>query len=159
MDSGLPAAATSYIAAIITETGGAWPPTAQNLVEVTPTKPLKLTPPSASSSSPGGVVGFSYAVLAPALGGTPWAILGELNKVVPVLACCPLLSCSDHSSLPIWFCAALEQDPEAESTEYYVWDTPMFLLRAQFAWVSILHPDRSRCHQPASATSRQAARR
>ena len=89
MDKGLPANSTIYAAATITETGGAWPPTRTTrspLVEVTPTKPLVLRPPLATTESTAtkGVVSFSYVVLAPALGGTPWFVLGELEKVVPV---------------------------------------------------------------------------
>jgi hypothetical protein len=80
MDMGLAEGASSYIAATITETGGAWPPTTQTLAEVTPKQPLKLQPPSATAN---GAVSFSYVVLAPTLAGTPWVIFGELDKVVP----------------------------------------------------------------------------
>ena len=82
-----------YAAAIVTETGGIWPPPAQSVQVVTATSPLELSPPPAAQGKAGdGVVPFQYVVLAPCSGqnggteGSNWVVFGELDKVMPVSA-------------------------------------------------------------------------
>ena len=80
-EGGAIAPTPGYVAAIITQTGGAWPPALSPLQIVTETEPLELAPPAPAVHTP-GVTNFQYAVLAPA--HWPFVVLGELDKVVPL---------------------------------------------------------------------------
>jgi hypothetical protein len=80
--------ASSYLATVVTETGGLWPAAGTTAQLVTDASPLRLQPPAAPSGSK-GVVPFVHVALAPvgedtAMGATPFVVLGELDKVVPV---------------------------------------------------------------------------
>lgn len=80
---------TSYIAVVITETGGVWPAAAtssQTITIVTETSPLSLSAPPVPPGSK-GVVPFVYVALAPWQSGHScggWVVLGELDKAVPI---------------------------------------------------------------------------
>lgn len=88
------AAPSTYVAAVITQTGGAWPPASQTLQIVAADSPLVLQ--SNSGVAVGrkgegeralapGQVPFTYVVLAPQrLSGSAWTVFGELDKVTPV---------------------------------------------------------------------------
>ena len=81
-DEGGPVAPTpGYVAAVITQTDGAWPPPLSPLQIVSDTEPLVLASPAPAVHTP-GVTPFQYVVLAPT--NWPFVVLGELDKAVPM---------------------------------------------------------------------------
>ena len=83
MAFGLASSEHTYFAVTVTHTGGEWAAdgSQRTLRRVEATEPLKLTPPPSISR---GSQPFTFEVLAPSLAGSPWVVLGELDKIATV---------------------------------------------------------------------------
>jgi hypothetical protein len=77
----------TFLAATVTQTGGAWGVHDQELQRVSSTQPLDLSAPpvadDAAEAVARGALAFSYVVLAPVL-SSGYAVFGELDKVVSI---------------------------------------------------------------------------